>query len=49
LGIGLAFGDTHDRPRRLEDAFVAGFEFGDVVGILGDNVAAASSIAASLT
>ena len=40
LGVGLAAGGAHDlADEEFEDAFVAGLEFGDVVGILGDDVA----------
>ena len=40
LGVGLAAGGAHDlADKKLEDAFVAGLEFGDVVGVLGDDFA----------
>jgi len=40
LGIGLALGGFHYlADKEFEDAFVAGFEFGDVVGILLDHFA----------
>src|SRR5260370_38031316 len=40
LGVGLAAGGLHDlADEKFEDAFVAGFEFGHVVGIFGDDVA----------
>jgi hypothetical protein len=40
LGIGLAFGGAHDlADEKFEHAFVAGFEFGNVVGVFGDYVA----------
>src|SRR6267378_6175840 len=40
LGIGLAAGGFHDlADEKLEDAFVAGFEFGDVVGVFSDDFA----------
>src|SRR5580692_3968289 len=38
LGVGLAAGGAHDLAyEKLEDAFVAGFEFGDVVRIFFDD------------
>src|SRR6266481_1401151 len=38
LGVGLAAGGFHNlADEEFEDTFVAGFEFGDVVGILGDD------------
>ena len=38
LGIGLAAGRFHDlADEKFEDAFVASFLFGYVVGILGDD------------
>src|SRR5580658_345076 len=40
LRIALAFGGAHDLAyEEFEDAFVAGAEFGDVVGIFGDDFA----------
>src|SRR5260370_23982623 len=40
LGVGLAAGGLHDlADEKFEDAFVAGFEFGHVVGIFGDDFA----------
>src|SRR5690348_12823929 len=40
LGIGLAARGTHHlADEEFEDAFVAGFELGDVVGIFGDDFA----------
>ena len=40
LGVGLAAGGFHDlADEEFEDAFVAGFEFGDVFGIFGDDFA----------
>src|SRR5882762_4887984 len=40
LGIGLAFGGLHYlTDKKFEDAFVARFEFGDVVGIFFDDFA----------
>src|SRR4029077_8246282 len=38
LGIAVAAGGFHAlADEKFEDAFVAGFEFSDVVGILGDD------------
>src|SRR5712664_255611 len=40
LGIGLAASGAHDlADEEFEDAFVAGFVFGDIVGIFGDDFA----------
>src|SRR5712672_309811 len=40
LGVGLAAGGFHDlADEKFEDAFVAGFEFGDVFGVFGDDFA----------
>ena len=40
LGVGLAAGGLHDLAyEKFEDSFVAGFEFGDARGILGDDFA----------
>src|SRR5260370_19019417 len=42
LGGGLAAGGAHDlADKKLEDAFLAGLGFGDVVGVLCDNFAGA--------
>src|SRR5260370_16189227 len=40
LGVGLAAGGLHDlADEKFEDAFVTGFEFGNVFGIFGDSFA----------